>query len=52
MFQSLMFTSQSSIRLPMYSGTQRTAAFARRIGSRISPTEMNQSSATRKISGV
>ena len=47
-----MFTSQSSMRLPMYSGVQATSRFAARIGSRRSRTEMNQSSAIRKISGV
>ena len=52
MFQSPMFTSQSSIRLPMYAGVHSTAAFASRIGSRSSSTEMNQSSEMRKISGV
>ena len=52
MFQSDMFTSQSSMRLPKYSGVQRTCALAARIGSRSSATEMNQSSAVRKISGV
>ena len=52
MFQSDMFTSQSSMRLPMYSGVHSTVRFASRIGSRISSTEMNQSSLMRKISGV
>jgi hypothetical protein len=52
MFQSDMFTSQSSIRLPMYSGVHSTVRLAARIGSRISSTAMNQSSEMRKISGV
>jgi hypothetical protein len=52
MFQSPMFTSQSSIRLPMYSGVQSTSAFASRSCCRTSSTAMNQSSEMRKISGV
>ena len=52
MFQSDMLTSQSSIRLPMYSGIHSTSRLAARIGSLTSATEMNQSSVTRKISGV
>jgi hypothetical protein len=52
MFQSRMFTSQSSMRRPMYVGVHSTVSFASRIGCRISATEMNQSSAIRKISGV
>ena len=47
-----MFTSQSSMRLPMYAGVHVTAALASRIGSRRSRTEMNQSSEMRKMSGV
>ena len=52
MFQSPMLRSQSSMRLPMYSGVHSTVAFASSIGWRISSTEMNQSSEMRKISGV
>ena len=52
MFQSPMFTSQSSMRLPMYSGVHSTSALASRSGWRSSSTEMNQSSEMRKISGV
>ena len=47
-----MFISQSSIRLPMYSGVQATSAFASRSRWRTSSTAMNQSSEMRKISGV
>ena len=47
-----MLTSQSSMRLPMYSGVHSTVRFASRIGSRISSTEMNQSSEIRKMRGV
>jgi hypothetical protein len=52
MFQSPMLRSQSSIRLPMYSGVQATPALASSSFGRSSSTEMNQSSAMRKISGV
>ena len=40
------------MRLPKYAGVHSTSSFARRIGSRISSTEMNQSSEMRKMSGV
>jgi hypothetical protein len=52
MFQSSMFRSQSSIRLPYCGGVQSTVALASSNGCRISSTRMNQSSATRQISGV
>ncbi len=52
MFQSPMFLSQSSIRLPMYSGVHLTVAFAARSFGLISSTAMNQSSETRQMSGV
>ena len=52
MFQSPMLRSQSSIRLPMYSGVHSTVAFASSSGWRSSSTEMNQSSEMRKMSGV
>jgi hypothetical protein len=52
MFQSPMFTSQSSIRLPMYAGVHSTSAFAVSSAGRTSSTPMNQSSESRKISGV
>ena len=52
MFQSPMLRSQSSIRLPKYAGVQSTVAFAASSLGRTSSTEMNQSSAMRKMSGV
>jgi hypothetical protein len=52
MFQSPMFWSQSSMRLPMYSGTHSTFAFSSSSVGRTSSTEMNQSSESRKMSGV
>ncbi len=52
MFQSPMLCSQSSMRLPMYSGTHSTFAFSSSSVGRISSTEMNQSSESRKMSGV
>ena len=52
MFQSPMFCSQSSMRLPMYSGTRCTVAFASSRRGRTSSTEMNQSSDSRQMSGV
>ena len=52
MFQSPMFRSQSSMRLPMYAGVHSTVAFASRSGWRSSSTERNQSSEMRKMSGV
>ena len=47
-----MFRSQSSIRLPKYAGVHSTVAFAASSLGRTSSTEMNQSSAMRKMSGV
>ena len=47
-----MLRSQSSIRFPMYSGVHSTVAFASSICCRSTRTEMNQSSAMRKMSGV
>ena len=52
MFQSPMLRSQSSMRFPMYSGTQSTVAFSSSSFGLISSTAMNQSSERRKISGV
>ena len=52
MFQSPMLRSQSSMRLPMYAGVHSTVAFASSSGWRSSSTAMNQSSESRKISGV
>ena len=52
MFQSPMLRSQSSMRLPMYAGVHSTVAFASSSGCRSSSTAMNQSSVTRKMSGV
>ena len=47
-----MLRSQSSMRFPMYSGTHSTFAFSSSSFGRISSTEMNQSSESRKMSGV
>ena len=40
------------MRLPMYAGVHSTVRLAARIGSRISVTEMNQSSEMRNTRGV
>ena len=52
MFQSPMFRSQSSIRFLYWGGVHSTVALPSSIGCRISCAEMNQSSTTRKTSGV
>jgi len=52
MFQSPMLRNQSSIRFLYCGGVHSTVAFASSMGCRISSAEMNQSSTTRKTSGV
>ena len=52
MFQSPMLRSQSSIRFEYCGGVHSTFSFASSIGWRISSQAMNQSSTTRKTSGV
>ncbi len=52
MFQSPRLRSQSSIRLPKYSGVQSIVALASMSFGRSSSTAMNQSSEIRKMSGV
>ena len=52
MFQSPMLRSQSSMRLPYCGGVHSTVWFSSSIAWRTPSTEMNQSSETRKISGV
>ncbi len=47
-----MLRSQSSMRLPMYSGTHSTLAFSSSSFGRSSSTAMNQSSEMRKMIGV